>query len=176
MLKNKKDLLPKLIFLFFITTSLVSTLSMAKFQSTVAGVNSANAAAFVVQVTSLPENSNEIVLDCKNNYNPMPIAEYKIKVSNKNKINKISQVGCKYSIIVTLPEMLPEGVEMTVSDTEDVVISENKLEYTFKSRNIFLPSVASEYINIIKFSANENVTGYHNLKNINIKVVSEQID
>lgn len=174
--KNRKDLLPKVVFLFFITTSLVTTFTLSKYQSTVAGVNSASAAGFIVEVTSLPESSKDMVLDCMNNYNPMPIAEYKIKVSNTNDKNKTSQVGCKYSIIITLPEALPEGIELSVSDAEKAGVTENNKVYTFKSKNVFSPGVSEEYTNIITFYASENIIGHHELKGISINVISEQID
>lgn len=174
--KDKKDFLAKVVFMFFITTSFVTTFTLSKYQSTVAGINSANAASFVVEVSSLDESSKDMVLDCMNDYNPMPIAEYKIKVSNTNDNNKVSQVGCEYSIVVTLPERLPEGVELSVSDAEETEISEDKKVYTFKSIKTFTPAVTAEYTNIITFSASEDIIGYHELENISISVISEQID
>ncbi len=174
--KDKKDLLAKVVFMFFITTSLVTTFTLSKYQSTVAGTNSANAAGFVVEVSSLPESSKDMVLDCMNNYNPMPSVDYKIKVSNTNDKNKTSQVGCKYSIIITLPEALPEGIDLSVSDAEKAEVSEDKKTYTFKSKNVFLPGISKEYTNIITFSASEEVIGNHELNDISINVISEQID
>lgn len=174
--KNKKDLLPKVVFLFLITTSLVTTFTLSKYQSTVAGTNSANAAGFIVEVSSLPESSKDMVLDCMNNYNPMPSVDYKIKVSNTNNKNKTSQVGCKYSIIVSLPEALPDGIELSISDAEKAEVSEDKKTYTFKSKNVFLPGIIGEYTNIITFSASEEVIGNHELNDISINVISEQID
>ena len=174
--KNKKDLLPKVVFLFFITTSLVTTFTLSKYQSTVAGTNGVNAAGFVVEVSSLPESTKNMVLDCMNNYNPMPVAEYKIKVSNTNDKNKTSQVGCKYSIIITLPEALPEGIDLSISGAEEAGVSEDKKVYTFKSENVFSPGISEEFTNIITFSASEDIIGYHELKDISINVISEQID
>ena len=175
MRKNRRSLMPNLIFLCLITTSIATTSTMSRYKYSTAGNSGADVAVFVAKANSVEGNPETITLDCKNSTTNFPSAEYEVTVTNTNN-NKISEVGMKYSIVVTSPTTLPEWITITVSDAELGVSSDDNRVYTFKSNNTFLPGVSATYTSTITFSANNNLIGNHTLEDIKISVVTEQIN
>lgn len=156
MMENKKDLMPKLVFLFFITTSIVTTLTLSKYESAMAGSTSAKVAAFVVDAVG--NGGDTLEIDC-NQENPS--VSYDIIVSNKME-SSISQVGIKYNVIVEFSEVLPTGMEISLStDDETITYSGGQTNYVFENVGQFTASIEENNTHTLTLTGNTSVkTGF----------------
>ncbi|MBR6689459.1 MAG: hypothetical protein IKL68_05535 [Clostridia bacterium] len=162
--------LPKLIFMCLITTSIVTTLSFSKYQTTVTG-KSTNARVSVprLSVALAEKQEDSLVIDCNTNIKSV---NYSIIVSNKEKEN-ISEVSLEYDIIITLPVEVASGLTVKVDGKET---TRNKNKYTISKAGNFKPSTSRSQTHTLTFEANPDVIRNCELNNIKVTVYAEQID
>ena len=167
---NKQSFMPKLIFLCIITTSIVTTLSFSKYQSTGIGNSSSARASKPVLNVAFAENQQEsLVIDCNTDKTNVT---YNIVVSNTES-NVTSEVSLKYDVILTLPTTAPTGLTIKI-DGKDATKKGNT--YTIENAGQFSPSTANEKTHTLTFEADPEIIRNCNLENAKITVYAEQID
>lgn len=115
MILKIQNSIPKLMYFVIITTIIVTTFSLSKYESAIAGSSDVTVASFVVNATGSDKDS--LSIDCNSD---APTISYDVIVSNK-KDNSISQVAIKYNIVVEFSESLPTGI--TISDGTTILNS-----------------------------------------------------
>ena len=167
---NSQSFMPKLIFLCIITTSIATTLSFSKYQSTVIGTSNTATVSKPVLNVRLAENQEEsLTIDCNSD---KTATAYNLIVSN-NETNNTSEVSLKYDIILTLPTSAPNGLDIKI-DGKDA--TKNGNIYTIQNAGQFSPSAANEKTHTLTFEVNPDIVRNCNLENIKITVYAEQID
>lgn len=170
MKNNSQSFLPKFLFLYIITTSIVTTLSLSKYQSTVAGTSNTVRVSRPILNVALAENQEEsLVIDC-NTDNTSVI--YSIIVSNKEN-NIISEVSLNYDITLTLPSNIPDGLTIKI-DNNDAI--QNGNTYTIENAGQFTPNSEVQNTHTLTFEADPDIIRNCNFEDIIITVYAEQID
>lgn len=170
MRNNSQSFLPKFIFLCIITTSIVTTMSFSKYQSTIAGTsNTARVSRPILNVTLAENQEKSLQIDCNEDDTSV---NYSIVVSNKEN-NVISEVSLKYDISVTFQSEVPDGLTLKI-DNKD--LSKNGNTYTIKNIGQFSPSTINENTHTLTFEADPDIVRNCNLEDITITVHAEQID
>lgn len=169
MKKNKQSFIPKLIFLYIITTSIVTTLSFSKYQTTVLGTNTVRVSKPVLNVEFDENQKKSQTIDC-NIENT--VVNYNIIISNSNN-NNISEVSLGYDVIITLPIEDVDGLSIEI---DGIKATKEKNRYTIKNVGEFTPGQKSEHKHILTFKADSEVIRSCNLNNAKITVYAEQID
>lgn len=170
MKNNSQSFLPKFIFLCIITTSIVTTMSFSKYQSTIAGTsNTATVSRPILNVTLAENQEESLKINCNTDETS---ANYSIVVSNKEN-NVISEVSLKYDIILTLPSAAPEGLTIKIDDNDAI---QNGNTYTIENAGQFSPSSSGENTHTFTFKADPDVIRDCSLEDITITVYAEQID
>lgn len=170
-MENKtQSFLPKFIFLCIITTSIVTTLSFSKYQSTVNGSTSTVKASKPILNVTIAENQEEsLVIDCNEENTSV---NYNIVVSNTES-NVISEVSLKYDVILTLPSTAPNGLTIKMDDKS---LTQKGNIYTTENAGQFNPSITNENTHTLTFTADPDIARSCNLEDITITVYAEQID
>jgi len=170
MRNNSQSFLPKFIFLCIITTSIVTTMSFSKYQSTIAGTSNTARVSRPILNVSLAENQEEsLQINCNEDDTS---TNYSIVVTNKEN-NVISEVSLKYDLILTLPTTTPNGLDIKI---DNKAATQNKNTYTIKNAGQFSPSATNENTHTLTFEADPDIVRNCNLENITITVHAEQID
>ena len=167
---NNQSFIPKLIFLCIITTSIVTTLSFSKYQSTGSAISNTARVSKPVLSVRLAENQKEsLLIDCNTDDTSI---SYNIVVSNTES-NITSEVSLKYDVILTLPSTAPEGLTIKIDDKD---ADKKGNTYTIHNAGQFSPSATNENKHTLTFQANPDIIRNCNLENIKITVYAEQID
>lgn len=168
MITKMQNLIPKLVFSVFITTIIVSTFSLSRFQAAKAGASDVTVASFVINATG--SDVDKLALDCNSDN---PIVSYDVVVTNK-KDNSISGVAIKYDIAVEFSEELPIGI--TISDgTKTLNSVEGQTTYLFSDIGNFNAGVEKSNTHTITLSgSNEILSAYDGA--MSIYVDATQID
>ena len=170
MRRNKQSFMPKFIFLCIITTSIVTTFSLSKYQSTLTGSTGTSSIAIPILNVTLAENQEEnLKIDCNTDETS---ANYEIIVSNK-KNNLTSEVSLKYDLILTLLSTAPDGLTIKIDNQTP---TKNGNTYTISNIGQFNSSTQSENTHTLTFEADPDVIRNCNLENITVTVYAEQID
>lgn len=173
--KPARQRLPLAVYLAFLLVAALAFTgaSFASYKTVATGSDSAMVARFVV--TAIPETnqSENLTLDSSN-----PSAEYRFTVSN-NYGGKVNETATKYSIVVTLPAALPNGVTMTLTcgtDTTAIANTQSGNTYTFSDDNmLFSAADARSDIYTLTFAAQSSAES-DTLEGIKITVNAEQVD
>lgn len=166
MQKSKQFLIPKLIFLCCITTSIVTTLTLSKYQTIIESSDNARVAMFVVEAFGSDIDNFEI--DCNAE---IPIATYDITVTNaKNSV--VSEVAIKYDIIVEFSTALPN--EMTIS-IDNETYSGGQTTYIFEDIGNFTAGNQASRTHTLKIVASSNVKDDYD-GTVKLRVSAEQLD
>ena len=177
--KPARRRLPLAVYLAFLLVAALAFTgaSFASYKTEAASSDSARVARFVV--TAIPETnqSESLTLDSSN-----PSAEYRFTVSN-NDGGKVNETATKYSIVVTLPAALPNGVTMTLTCVTDTTateitpdISNSNKTYTFSDDGMmFSAAVSSTDTYTLTFAAQSSAES-DTLEGIKIIVNAEQVD
>ena len=154
MILKIQNSIPKLMYFVFITTIIVTTFSLSKYESSIAGSSEVPVASFVVNATG--SDKDLLFIDCNSD---TPTISYDVIVLNK-KDNSISQVAIKYDIVVEFGESLPTG--LTLSDgTSSIQTEEGKTTYVFSDAGNFYASVEKSNTHTITLTgSNEVLTAY----------------
>lgn len=168
MITKIQNLIPKLIFSVLITTIIVSTFSLSRFQTAKAGASDVSVAYFIVSATGSEED--KLTLDCNSNN---PIVSYDVVVTNK-KDNSISGVTIKYDVVVEFSEALPSGI--TISDGKTTLNSvEGQNIYLFNDIGNFSAGLEKSNTHTITLAgSSETLSTYSG--NMSIYVDATQID
>lgn len=167
---NNQSFMPKLIFLCIITTSIVTTLSFSKYQSTVVGTsNTARVSKPVLNVAFAEGQGKSLEIDCNEENTSV---SYTIVVSNTES-NVTSEVSLKYDVILTLPTIAPNGLIIKI-DGKSATQKGNT--YTIENAGQFSPYTANEKTHTLTFEADPDIIRNCNLENAKITVYAEQID
>lgn len=169
MKKSRRSLMPKLIFLSIITTSIVTTLSFSKYQTTVSSINTARISKPIINVEFTENQKQSQIIDCNTENTTV---NYNIIVRNNDSENT-SEVSLKYDVIITLPIEVSEGLLVEVDGKS---ATKDKNTYTVKSLGNFTPNEKIENTHTLTFKANSEVIRSCNLKDAKITVYAEQID
>lgn len=172
MKNNSQSFLPKFIFLCIITTSIVTTLSLSKYQSTIAGTSNVATVSRPILNVALAENQKEsLQIDCNEDETS---TSYSIVVSNKEN-DIISEVSLKYDITITFPPEaeVPDGLTLKIDNKN---LSKSGNTYTIKNIGQFSPSYANENTHTLTFKADPNIIRSCSFEDITITVYAEQID
>lgn len=173
--KPARQRLPLAVYLAFLLVAALAFTgaSFASYKTEAASSDSARVARFVV--TAIPETnqSESLTLDSST-----PSAEYRFTVSN-NDGGKVNETATKYSIVVTLPAALPNGVTMTLTcgtDTTAIANTQSGNTYTFSDDNmLFSAADARSDIYTLTFAAQSSAES-DTLEGIKITVNAEQVD
>ena len=173
--KPTRRRLPLAVYLAFLLVAALAFTgaSFASYKTEAASSDSARVARFVV--TAIPETnqSENLTLDSSN-----PRAEYRFMVSN-NDGGKVNETATKYSIVVTLPAALPNGVTMKLTrgtDTTAIANTQSGNTYTFSDDNmLFSAADARSDIYTLTFAAQSSAES-DTLEGIKITVNAEQVD
>lgn len=173
--KPARQRLPLAVYLAFLLVAALAFTgaSFASYKTVATGSDSARVARFVV--TAIPETnqSENLTLDSSN-----PSAEYRFTVSN-NDGGKVNETATKYSIVVTLPAALPNGVTMTLTngtnDPVSVTLSADSKTFTFTNVGTFSAGTPQTHNLTLTFTADTN-TASDSWSNIKITVNAEQVD
>jgi len=169
MQKNKQSFMPKLIFLCCITTSIVTTLSMSKYESTVVGISSATVAKFDVRM-EVSQNT-ELQLDYTNT--EKQTASYSFSVIGE------SEVTVLYDVIVELPDDWPLTVSMKLfqkigdKEVEMQLASKNGNIYTW-TNTFEISEGETKHDYVLQFSFDSAVDNNRTLEGIKILVNAQQ--
>ena len=170
MRRNKQSFMPKFIFLCIITTSIVTTFSLSKYQSTLTGSTGTSSIAIPILNVTLAENQEQnLKIDCNTDCTN---ANYEILVSNIEN-NITSEVSLKYDIIVTLPSTAPDGLTIKIDNKAP---TQNGNTYTISNIGQFNSSTQSQNTHTLTFEADPDVIRDCNFEDISITVYAEQID
>lgn len=167
--KSRQGLMPKLIFLAIITTSIVTTLSFSKYKTTVLSTNTARVSKPVLNVEFAENQKKSQKIDCNTENTTV---NYNIIVSNTDTYST-TDVSLKYDVIITLPTEITEGLSV---DIDGKSATKDKNTYTVKSLGKFTPNEKIENTHSLTFKANSEVIRSCNLKDAKIIVYAEQID
>lgn len=159
MLKNKENLIPKLIFLLFITTIIATTVTLSSYESIANGNTDIEVAAFVVDATG--DKSNTLEINCNSENRS---ATYDIIVTNE-KNNCISEVGIEYDLKVVFSPALPEGMNLTLTAGDYTkTYTGGEKTYTFENIGQFTAGTSQSITNTLTLTGSENtaygVDGY----------------
>lgn len=167
MITKIENLIPKLLYLSIITTIVISTFSLSKFESAIAGTSDVGVATFVINASG---NDNNLVIDCNSE---TPTSSYSVVVTNK-KDSKVSGVSIKYDIVLEFNTALPSG--MTISDGITTLdTTEDKTTYIFKNVGNFGAGVEKSNTHTITITGSNDVLNNYN-DNMSIYVDATQID
>ena len=150
MITKMQNLIPKLVFSVLITTIIVSTFSLSKFQTAKAGASDVTVASFVINATG--NDVDKLSLDCNENN---PTVSYDVVVTNK-KDDSISQVAIKYDIVVEFSKPLPTG--LTLSDgTTSIDLIDGQTTYVFSDIDNFSAGVEKSNTHTITLNGSNEV-------------------
>lgn len=138
------------------------------------GSDGARAAVFAVSVAPSKGNPQNLSIDL----NDKNSTEYSFAVTN-TKDGKISEVSVKYSVLVTLPKELPDGLTMQVNNQKGTVSQKKDgCVYSFSSDgwNFSAGKEESRELKLTIKADPEKVIEPVKLDNIHIAVRAEQID
>lgn len=168
MISKIQNLIPKLMYFVIITTIIVTTFSLSRFESAKAGSIDAKVALFVVNATGSDKDSMSI--DCNSDN---PTTSYDIVVTNK-KDNAISEVAINYDIVVEFSNSLPSGISLTLSNKTIETTDENKI-YKFSDIGSFDANIEKSNNHTITIAgSNEVLTAYNGT--VSFYVEANQID
>jgi len=154
MILKIQNSIPKLMYFVIITTIIVTTFSLSKYESAIAGSSDVTVASFVVNANG---NQQDILsIDCNST---TPSASYDIVVTNK-KDNSISQVAIKYDIVVEFSKPLPTG--MVLSDGITIINTvDGQTTYVFSDVGNFSANIEKNNTHTITLTgSNEVLTAY----------------
>lgn len=168
MITKMQNLIPKLLFSVLITTVVVTTFSLSKYESAMAGSSNVTVASFIINSTG--SELDNLSIDCNSD---SPIASYDVVVTNK-KDNTISQVAIKYDIVVEFSKALPTG--LTISDGTTTIDSvDGQTSYVFSDIGNFSADVEKSNTHTITLTgSNEVLSAYSGT--MSIYVDATQID
>lgn len=145
-----QNLIPKLLYGVIITTIIVTTFSLSKYESAMAGSSDATVAKFIVDATGTDADS--LTLDCNSD---TPSVNYDVIVTNK-KDNSISQVAIKYNIVIEFSESLPTGI--IISDGTTTINSvDGQTTYTFNDIGNFTAGIEKSNTHTFTLTGSEDV-------------------
>jgi len=165
----KSNNLIKILFLLIITTSVVTTLSLSKFEKQVTGIGETSVARFAVK--SIGKTTVDLTLDPNTTDNKV---SYSLAISNREN-NKTSEVDIKFDVIVKLPKPLASGLTMKLSGKTGTVSSDG-LTYTFKDAGTFTAGSGLSRSFSLAFTADYDLLSYDVYSGIKVLVYAEQID
>lgn len=154
MILKIQNSIPKLMYFVIITTIIVTTFSLSKYESAIAVSSDVTVASFVVNATG--SEIDKLSIDCNSE---TPTISYGVIVSNQ-KDNSISQVAIKYDLIVEFSEGLPTGI--TISDGTTILNSvDGQTSYVFSDIGNFNAGVEKSNTHTITLNgSNEVLTAY----------------
>lgn len=156
--------------LILITTIFSVGVTLSKMTSTADGNTNTQVAAYIIEAKG--DTQSSLKIDC---YEGNKTASYSFLVTN-TKDGKISEVSVKYDIIITLPQIMPQGVTMHLNGRTASVSEDGKI-YTFENVGILEAGKKKNDSYTLTFTADSNlVEGDFQLKGIKIDVHTEQID
>ena len=168
MILKMQNLIPKLMYFTIVTTIIVTTFSLSRFESAQAGSIDAKVALFVVNATGSDQDSMSI--DCNSDN---PTTSYDIVVTNK-KDNAISEVAINYDIVVEFSDSLPSGITLTLGNRTINTTDENKI-YKFSNVGSFDANVEKSNNHTITITgSNEVLTAYNGT--LSFYIEATQID
>ena len=170
MRENKKSFMPQFLFLCIITTSIVTTFSLSKYQSTLTGSTKISRVAVpILNVTCVDNQEQNLKIDCNTNDTSV---KYEIIVSNKQN-NMISEVSLKYDIILTLPQNVQDGLIVKI---DNKIPTKNKNTYIISDIGRFNSGIQNKNKHTLIFEADPDVIRTCNFEDITVTVYAEQID
>lgn len=172
---HKRRRLPAAVYLCYLLVAVLAFTgaSVAGYKTESTGEDSARVARFVVTAAPETDQSENLTLDSKS-----PSAEYKFTVSNSD-TNGVNETATRYSVVVTLPDALPSGVTMKLTNAAGKDVSRKDDEtgsvYTFPNAGIFEAASAAEQTLTLTFTAGTGASS-GSVKGISVDVVATQID
>lgn len=180
MRKGRNKIKPhNLIYIYLVTTIIVTVITLAKFQSTTTNSSKTNIAIYAINAYRNDETKRDLTVDCAGTENTQPIDSCSYVITNKEN-NKITEVAVKYKIKINLEKELPEGITIKVKDKNENEGNVTKQEnsYIYENETWKFPAGQEEQ-NIITISfQGENKEGETSstITNVQVSVIVEQID
>ena len=155
-------------YLLCIALLVPSSFTLAQWRSSTEGFSSTQVAVFAADAASTASGDLSIDSDSKE-------ASYTFTVAN-HKDGTISQVDIAYTVMVALPQALPEGLSMTVDGIAGTV-SADGLIHTFTDSGWTFPAGTAQISDhTLTFTASDALSGNSALSKIAVTVEIAQID
>ena len=173
--KNKR--LPLFTYLAYllVTTTIFTGVTLSGYISRSTATDTAKVAYVIVQASGQTVSSDNIV-DAANENDSF---QYNLTVSNE-KDGKTSEVALNYVIYIDLPDDIPDGLQISVSDTTGGVITTNSTQnqntLTFSSTKILPAGVTTMNTHTIMIKGTDQVDDERDNLTVNVAVRAEQID
>jgi len=173
MVKYRQNYISVLVFLCFITTIIVTTLSLSRYKTTI--TTSSDAKVAKLEITAKGNLNTNLQLDYSNS--AMQSTNYAFTISSK------SEVGMTYNVAVVVPESWPNTVSLQLfqnienTEKEMTLITKENNKYIWKNNfEICENEETIEHEYILKFSFNSQVDNDTSINGIKISVDAEQIN
>lgn len=172
---HKRRRLPAAVYLCYLLVAVLAFTgaSVAGYKTENSGDDSARVARFVVTAAPETNQSENLTLDSKS-----PSAEYKFTVSNSD-TNGVNETATRYSVVVTLPDALPGGVTVSLTNAAGDVSRETgetgNTVYTFPNAGKFEAAIQAEQSLTLTFTAGTGASS-GSVRGISVDVVATQID
>lgn len=176
MKEKEKNKVYKLILYCLISTSIIITISLSKYQSTISNENSGKVAIYAMEAYGT-EESRDLKIET--------VGELKLEDSCSyivtNEVDgQVTDVGVEYKIKITFEQELPEGISINVKDKDGREGAETSTgnSYIFENEEWkFTAGIVQENKITITFTGEntENATSMI-MENVKVSVITEQIN
>lgn len=176
---KKKISIEKLVFLCVITTSIVTVISLSKFETARDGSNDAKVAVYAVESYSEKSGIQDLKIDCTGEEEAASRASCSYVITNE--VNgEITEVTVAYKVKVEFEDELPQGISIDVKDKEGRETNVTKINNSYIFENDeweFTPGIVQTNTIVITFKGQniENATST-TVSNVQVSVIAEQID
>lgn len=172
--KKRRRRLPVHVYLVYLCmiTLLLTGVSFSRYIFVATGKDSADTAVFAVSAEPDSGQSSDITIESED----ADLSQsFSFKVMNSGD-GRASEVAIRYDVIVTLPQALPSGVEMTLEGYGSLPLEDGNT-YIYSDAGQFAAGKSEEHTHKLNFTVNpDEVTDSAKLQNITITVHAEQID
>ena len=159
MITKMQNLIPKLVFSVLITTVVVTTFSLSKYESAMAGSSNVTVASFIIDSTG--SDIDNLSIDCNND---APTVSYDVVVTNKK----------DNAIVVEFSEALPTGLTLT-DGTTTIDSVDGQTSYVFSDIGNFSADIEKSNTHTITLTGSNEVLSAYN-GTMSIYVDATQID
>jgi len=169
----------KLVFLCIITTIIITTVSLSKFETTINNDNTAKVAIYAIDSYSEGNTDKHLKIDCAGEKN-LNLAESCTYVITNEINGKVTEVAVAYKIKIEFEEELPLGISIGVKDENGIEANVTTIgnSYIFENEAWkFTPgTLQTNNINITFNGENVKNATSTTISNVQVSVITEQID
>ena len=157
--------------LLLVSLMCISGITLASFTSAATGTDTVKIASFAVDAAK--NTTDDLSINCNTGANT---ASCDFTVRN-TKNGKTSEVDMQYSVLITLPSALPNGLSMTIDGISGTESTDGKVYAFTDSGWQFRAGTAATKTHTLTFTADPSVLDKNaNFSNIGISVTAEQVN